>query len=130
MSGDGPELQYNLKIDAKGPYVLVLEYVTPTRLELRNLTGTVPTGLSVRHTSADNREAVATININNCRYTTPCRQVFVDDLSRVKVFHFDGENSDIYLRVSKVLILLKMINHFTKVVDLQVILISRLQITF
>ncbi|CAB3226438.1 unnamed protein product [Arctia plantaginis] len=98
LSGDGPELQYNMKIDTRGPYVLVLEYVTPTRLELRNVSGTVPTGLSVRYTSGDSREAVATININNCRYTTPCRQAFVDDLSRVKVFHFSDENNDIYLR--------------------------------
>ncbi|XP_075991137.1 laminin subunit alpha isoform X2 [Anticarsia gemmatalis] len=98
VSGDGQEVQFNMKITPPGQYILLLEYVTPTQLEMRNTSEIIPRGLTVRFQSGDGPETVAVININDCRYTAACRQAMVDDLSRIQVFNVQDANNVVYLR--------------------------------
>lgn len=110
LSDDQSELQYNIKIDPSGPYVLLIEYVTPVNrtalaedIEDSNVTYSfTPKGsVAVQFKSGDGRLQIAFVNLNDCPYTTPCRQVVVDDLSKVYIFRAQDPNNVITLNVSK-----------------------------
>lgn len=109
------ELQFNMKIEPSGPYVLVIEYVTPinrTGLEI-NATSSSPSSgaynlsskgiIIIRFQSGDDSESFALANLNDCPYTSPCRQVVIDDLSRINTFHVQDANNVIYIDVSKLI---------------------------
>lgn len=109
LSEDQSELQYNIKIDPSGPYVLLVEYVSPvnrTALEEDNENSNVTFGftskgsVALQFMSGDNPSQVAFVNLNDCPYTTPCRQVAVDDLSKVFIFRALDPNNVITLEVS------------------------------
>ncbi|XP_049885179.1 laminin subunit alpha [Pectinophora gossypiella] len=105
LNADQSELQYNIKIDPSGPYILLVEYVTPINRSLdinevdSNWTTTyAPKGsVTLRFKSGDYPETVALVNLNECPYTSPCRQAVVDDLSKIFVFNVQAPNNVIYL---------------------------------
>lgn len=102
-----------MKIDPAGPYVLVIEYVTPVnRSALQTIEyDTEPSEevydsspratITVRFQSGDGPEYNAIANLNDCPYTAPCRQVIVDDISKIYTFNVHDPNNVIYLNVSK-----------------------------
>ncbi|XP_046976709.1 laminin subunit alpha [Vanessa cardui] len=103
------ELEYNMKIDPSGSYVLVIEYVTPinrTALEISQsssdpsggIYNLFPRGVVViRFQSGDSSESFALANLNDCPYTAPCRQVVVDDLAKIFTFHVQDPNNVVYV---------------------------------
>ncbi|XP_045458049.1 laminin subunit alpha [Melitaea cinxia] len=103
------ELQFNMKIDPNGPYVLVIEYVTPiniTGLQISATSSNPSSGMYnlsskgiiiIRFQSGDDSESFALANLNDCPYTSPCRQVVIDDLSRINSFHVQDPNNVIYI---------------------------------
>lgn len=110
LSDDQSELQYNMKINPSGPYVLLVEYVSPVNrtaldedIESSNVTFafTSKGSVTLQFMSGDNRSQIAFVNLNNCPYTTPCRQVAVDDLSKVFIFSVQDLDNVITLGVSK-----------------------------
>lgn len=110
LSDDQNELQYNIKIHPSGPYVLLVEYVTPVNgtVQAQDIEGSnqtysfTPKGaVAVQFKSGDGPLQIAFVNLNDCPYTTPCRQVAVDDLSKVFIFNAQDANNAITLDVSK-----------------------------
>ncbi|CAK1588443.1 unnamed protein product [Parnassius mnemosyne] len=108
LTNDQSELQFNMKIHPNGPYVLVLEYVTPVNTtgfiggaELEPYNGTyekIPRGIiNIRFQSGDAPESSAIVNINACPYTAACRQVITDDLSKVFIVNVMDPNNVISL---------------------------------
>ncbi|KAI8431212.1 hypothetical protein MSG28_001250 [Choristoneura fumiferana] len=83
---DAQPLTYNMNIQPNGPYVLVIEYVTP--IDRNAIMELIPpsdnTAINV-HFKSGQRESRAKMNLNECLYTTPCRQVVVDDRARTFV---------------------------------------------
>lgn len=59
--------------------------------------------VAIRFQSGDGPETIAFANLNDCPYTAPCRQVVVDDLSKISVFNVQEPNNVIYLDVSTTL---------------------------
>lgn len=113
LSNEQNELEYNIKIDPSGPYVLLIEYVTPvnrTDLDARqefdasNSTNVfIPKGVViVRFKSGDGPESNAIVTLNECPYTTPCRQAVFDDLANVYIFNVQDPNNVVYMEVSNV----------------------------
>lgn len=111
LSNNQNELEFNIKIDPSGPYVLLIEYVTPVnRTDLdaseefgaSNTTNVfVPKGVVVaRFKSGDGPESNAIVTLNECPYTSPCRQAIVDDVAKIYVFNVQDPNNVIYLEVS------------------------------
>lgn len=104
------DLQYNIKIDPAGPYVLVIEYVTPIitpdpnaviDVQVSNGTENSPKGIvTIRFQSGDAPETSAVINLNACPYTTPCRQVVTDEVAKIFVVNVMDPNNVVYLEVS------------------------------
>ncbi|XP_026331928.1 laminin subunit alpha isoform X2 [Hyposmocoma kahamanoa] len=106
LSDDQSELQYNIKIDPSGPYVLLVEYVSPVNrtapeedMESSNVTyAFTPKGsVTIQFKSGDNPSQIALVNLNDCPYPTPCRQVAVDDLSKAFAFAAQDPNNVITL---------------------------------
>ncbi|KAH9634640.1 hypothetical protein HF086_000612 [Spodoptera exigua] len=101
------EIQYNMKIDPPGAYILIIEYVTPINRSLESSNeieanngsySFVPRGpITVRFQSGDQPETNAIVNLNNCPYTAACRQAVVDDLSKIQTFNIHDANNVIYL---------------------------------
>lgn len=108
------EIQYNMKIDPPGAYILIIEYVTPINRsvesanEIETNNGSysfVPRGpITVRFQSGDQPETNAIVNLNNCPYTAACRQAVVDDISKIQIFNVHDANNVIYLMVSFLLL--------------------------
>lgn len=116
LSDDQSELQYNIKIDPSGQYVLLVEYVSPVNrtalsedTQNSNVTFafTSKGAVAVQFKSGDNPSQFAFVNLNDCPYTTPCRQVAVDDLSNVFIFATQDPNNVLTLEVSKSLLFSK-----------------------
>lgn len=107
---DQSDLQYNMKIDPTGPYILVIEYVTQIvtpdpnaviGVQVSNGTESSPRGIiTIRFQSGDALETNAVINLNACPYTTPCRQVVPDEVAKIFVVNVVDPNNIIYLEVS------------------------------
>ncbi|XP_059055423.1 laminin subunit alpha [Achroia grisella] len=100
LNNDQDELQYDIKIDPPGRYHILIEYVTPVS------PGSTPEGremfsprntATIRFQSGDGPESYAIVNLNNCPYTSPCRQVVVNDLSMISAFNVIAANNVIYL---------------------------------
>ncbi|XP_049703370.2 laminin subunit alpha [Helicoverpa armigera] len=102
------EIQYNMKIDPPGPYILIIEYVTPINRTAESVNeievayntsySFAPRGpITVRFQSGDQQETDAIVNLNDCPYTAACRQAVVDDLSKIQVFNIQEANNVIYL---------------------------------
>ncbi|KAJ8738019.1 hypothetical protein PYW08_000614 [Mythimna loreyi] len=101
------EIQYNMKIDPPGPYIIIIEYVTPinrtvdssNEIEAYNTSYSFVkrSPITVRFQSGDQPETDAIVNLNDCPYTAPCRQAVVDDLSKIQVFNVHDANNIIYL---------------------------------
>ncbi|XP_045509429.1 laminin subunit alpha [Colias croceus] len=95
------ELQYNLKIDPSGPYILLIEYVTP----VNHAAGTNEESyqfspnsiIDLTFQSGDGEKNYASVNLNDCPFTTPCRQVILDELSKIYVFDIEDANNVVYL---------------------------------
>ncbi|XP_034839290.1 laminin subunit alpha [Maniola hyperantus] len=100
------ELHFNMKIYPSGRYIMIIEYVTPvnrTALTISQSNSTEhyelsPRGVvTMRFQSGDGPESNALANLNDCPYTTPCRQVVVDDLSKIYSFNIQEPNNVVYL---------------------------------
>ncbi|KAJ8736784.1 hypothetical protein PYW07_000055 [Mythimna separata] len=101
------EIQYNMKIDPPGAYIIIIEYVTPinrtvdssNEIEAYNSSYSFVkrSPVTVRFQSGDQPETDAIVNLNDCPYTAPCRQAVVDDLSKIQVFNIHDANNIIYL---------------------------------
>ncbi|RVE52213.1 hypothetical protein evm_003132 [Chilo suppressalis] len=108
LNDDQQELQYNLHVDPPGPYVLLVEYVTPvngsTAVEnYSNETNlfTPKWTVTVRLQSGSASEAVAIANLNECPYTAACRQVVVDNIAKLYVFNIQSPDNVVYLNGEK-----------------------------
>lgn len=98
-----------MKIDPSGQYVMIIEYVTPINKTAVSISQSnsseqyelSPRGVvTVRFRSGDGPELNALANLNDCPYTTPCRQVVIDDLSKIYLFNVQEPNNVVYLDVS------------------------------
>nr|CAI5850401.1 unnamed protein product [Callosobruchus analis] len=79
-----PEIAFNITVPKPGPYVLVVNYVTPLDdLRTHNITVT---------TQTRNGEEIGQVKFYACPYTTMCRQVVADTLNGVAVYTVDGNN--------------------------------------
>ncbi|KAM3968484.1 laminin subunit alpha [Aphomia sociella] len=100
LNNEQNELQYNMKIDPPGKYYILIEYVTPTGPGGSNSSYEM---FSPKHTatirfqSGDESESYAIVNLNDCPYTSPCRQVVVNDLAMMLAFDVVAANNVIYL---------------------------------
>ncbi|XP_037870167.2 laminin subunit alpha [Bombyx mori] len=100
-------LQYNMRIEKPGQYVLLVEYVTPAARNQDLNTGNstyssvVKTPVTIKFQSGpDDQHLVETdgiINFNDCPYTAPCRQVMVDDYSRIQFVTVTDPNNVVFL---------------------------------
>ncbi|VVC86157.1 unnamed protein product [Leptidea sinapis] len=106
LNGAQSELEYNMKIDPSGNYVLLIEYVTPTNNNsisiLQNINNDsynfIPKGIvSIKFISGDKAESIAMANLNDCPFTSPCRQVLLDSESKINVFSVEDPNNVIFL---------------------------------
>ncbi|XP_032527888.2 laminin subunit alpha [Danaus plexippus] len=108
INNEQNEIEYNIKIDPSGAYVIIIEYITPinrTALAASEINSDqggmydlAPRGaVAIRFQSGDGPETIAFANLNDCPYTAPCRQVVVDDLSKISVFNVQEPNNVIYL---------------------------------
>ncbi|KAL0902126.1 hypothetical protein ABMA27_000070 [Loxostege sticticalis] len=100
-----PELEYKLTIEEPGPYILLIEYVTPINRsaipaeDYSNETNlfTPKWTVTVRIQSGDAPETAAIANLNECPYSAPCRQVVVDNLAKIFIVNVQNEENTIYL---------------------------------
>ncbi|KOB71560.1 putative laminin A chain [Operophtera brumata] len=108
LNVDQSELAYNIKIDPPGDYVLLIEYVTPVStgvsISYDNSSSDGSDYMSkgvvvIRFQSGDASDESAVVNLNDCPFTTPCRQVVVDELAKVKVFSVQDANNVITFMV-------------------------------
>lgn len=107
LSNEQNLLEYNMKIDPPGRYVLVLEYVTPVTgdvaIHYDNSTDVDASArgvVLVNFRSGDRNGINAIANLNDCPYTTPCRQVVVDPMAKIEFFVVHDANNFVLLRVS------------------------------
>lgn len=104
-----------MKIEPSGPYILVIEYVTPVNntgspgidVTILNVTDdNSPKGIiAIRFQAGDGPETSAIVNLNDCPYTAPCRQVVADDLSKIITVNVMEPNNVMYLEVNTFLTL-------------------------
>lgn len=107
LNEDQSELKYSLEIDHSGPYVLLIEYVTPVSRsaapeDYSNETTIFSPkwSVAVRFQSGDAPESIAIVNLNDCPYTAACRQVVVDDVAKIFVVNVESPENTVYLNVS------------------------------
>ncbi|KAG6444669.1 hypothetical protein O3G_MSEX003477, partial [Manduca sexta] len=104
LSNEENILQYNLKIDPPGQYILLVEYVTPLNgsvesedSENSTISFLHKSPVTVRFQSGDQAETDAIVNLNECPYTAPCREVVVDDLSKIQYVTVTDPNNVVFL---------------------------------
>lgn len=112
LNNDQSELQYNIKIDPPGPYIFLVEYVTPIDRS-QPTTSLIDPNNDVYNQTIDmsnkgtvvvkfqtGQEILSLLNLNDCPYTTPCRQVVVDEMSKIQVVNIREASNTIILEVS------------------------------
>ncbi|XP_048488928.1 laminin subunit alpha [Plutella xylostella] len=99
-----PELQYKMVIEQSGPYVLLVQYVTPVNATAQNEIATNATFeisakgiVTVRFQSGEGSEEAGVINFNSCPYTAPCRQLVLDERANARLFRVTDTNNVVYL---------------------------------
>ncbi|CAG9136876.1 unnamed protein product [Plutella xylostella] len=99
-----PELQYKMVIEPSGPYVLLVQYVTPVNATAQNEIATNATFeisakgiVTVRFQSGEGTEEAGVISFNSCPYTAPCRQLVLDERANARLFRVTDSNNVVYL---------------------------------
>lgn len=109
------DLTYNIRIEPPGSYVILIEYVSPINrtaepsddfstvysVDYRNLDFSTKGSVTVKFQSGeDGPEIYALVYLSECPYLTPCRQVMVDDVSKIHAVTVHNANNTIVLGVS------------------------------
>lgn len=117
LGKDQPNLTYNLTVSQPGPYVIVINYVTPSDDSSSYSIDSKVT------TSGYSYNGI--IDFNNCHYTTFCRQVITNSLGGVGVYNTQENIISVELFVSCFLCLISfLLRHFSdyKIIQLCVLM--------
>ncbi|XP_060809379.1 laminin subunit alpha [Amyelois transitella] len=101
LSNDQNSLEYSMTIEPPGRYVLVVEYVTPVGNDMtasnESYAFSARNTLTVRFQSGSDPETYAIVKLNECPYTSPCRQVVVNDLTMIHVVEVTSKENTVHL---------------------------------
>lgn len=92
LNPDQLQISFNLTVAKPGPYVLIINYVTPLN-DLRTHKINI-----VAHSK--NGDENGNVILYSCPYKPTCRQVVTNDKGGVGVFEVDGNSMVVDLKVS------------------------------
>ncbi|CAH0382822.1 unnamed protein product [Bemisia tabaci] len=94
INKEQPELRVDLRVQRPGPHVLLLNYGTPQN-------NTEKPSKVLIEASSQNKQYRGIAFLNQCRYSTLCRQVVVDKNHTVAVFDFDTNFINVVLKTEE-----------------------------
>lgn len=91
ISESQPELKVQLSVDKPGPYVLLVNYMTPSSVQTKAEVGI----------ELDQKSNSGKVILYACHHTTLCRQAAVDASGKVAIFDIKNLETDVLLRGGK-----------------------------
>lgn len=91
ISESQPELKLTLSIDNPGPYVLLVNYMTPSSIQTK----------AVVEIEVDQKMNSGKVILYACHHTTLCRQAAVDASGKVAIFDIKSLETDVILKGGK-----------------------------
>lgn len=91
ISETQPELKLDLKIDSYGPYVILINYMTPSSIQMK----------AVIEIEVDEKMNSGKAILYACHHTTLCRQATVDATGKVAIFNLNKLVTKVTLKGGK-----------------------------